>query len=1236
MTARPLLRWKPTLVTLALVLLMGVPSAGGLAALHQASTTGPVQVTQEIYGPGLTTASPIKHVIVIIQENHGTDNYFSQFPGAFGMPPGGVPQPGTHGNVGWYANQYTLGWNYAANQSSSVPAHGQDQIWGNMDNTSMDGFTYTDSNVSNGYYPSYIVANELGLAQEYGFADNYFQAFAGPTLPNRFYYYGITSGPITGDAGPANGSNMVYFPSLPQELEQYGVSWNDYDGNYNTGNGSSCLLSLFPNCPSWYFTTTLSQLQPMLYFNWIQQYAGQLGHEQPWSQLYTDLYTNNLPAVSWYTQDWLNGTEHPGTIAGFGGNVTQGQQGIVGVIRAVENSPYWNSTAIFLSYDEGGGFFDHVPAPDITGLGDGIRIPLVVISPYAKEGYISHAYYSPTSILRFIEWNWNLPALGTLDGLANNPLDFFNFNAAPRLPLPQSVWGGSSELTSFPWPYVQPAPGLYGNYTPYLVTNHSVSWAYQTDNSLLSSPVVTADGSILYLAGSDGILRAFNPTSGAELWARSLGLSSRSAPALLPSDGVIASTLHGTLTAYTSGGSLLWNTSVGAPIYGGLTLVQGKYYGALTNGSLFGVDANGTTLWVRNVSPYGIYNPPTYDPSTGFLVASASLGGVVATNLQGVVQWTASIPGGVYGAPAVSAGTAYVTTTAGGIYPIATSGGIVGTPATFPASITSPYISGSTLYAGNETGVLQAFTIPGLTAGWTTSLYGDVAGTPVVSGSDLWVASGGGYLYEFPAAGGAPLQVLHSETSFYAGPTVTSSGTYFAAEDGNLYALVQGALPRPGWVAGTVTNQSNGSPVAGASVLFTSPGGSVTATAGPSGTFNQSFLPGSYAWFVNASGYLPQSGTLTITASKTTPLAIALVPWTGVHPGFLDVRLAPTQATLSVNGTAEPVQSSGIYSLALPPYPYRLQASASGYTTQTTSVTLHSYLTTFWNATLLPTGGATSGWAAGTVTNGTGGLPLSGVLVDFRSKSGGGTFPATSATGGTYNVSLTAGSYAVFANATGYYEFFGNVTVPTSHTVSLDVPLRWVVPSAPPQSGTIAGGVYQTSVSSQNALSGVQLLFMPGAVSVTSGSSGAYSVSLGPGTYSVFVNRSGYQAYSTTGLVVTAGATTTQNIVLSSTACTSSCPSPNQNHNSTGGINWLLWGLILAAVAAAFVILAVVVLKGKKEKTSSAPPPAAEETVAPNAYEPTPMADGSGGGMAAGPDPSAMEPPADTPPTDSA
>ena len=141
-----------------------------------------------------------------------------------------------------------------------------------------------------------------------------------------------------------------------------------------------------------------------------------------------DAMSGNLPSVSWV----VNGTpvdEHPpnSTCAGENWTVTQ--------INAVMQGRDWDSTVIFLMWDDFGGFYDHVPPPTLDSFGLGPRVPLIIISPYAKPNHVSHTQYEASSVLKFIEEKFNLPALSERDANANDTLDSFNFNQKPIKPL---------------------------------------------------------------------------------------------------------------------------------------------------------------------------------------------------------------------------------------------------------------------------------------------------------------------------------------------------------------------------------------------------------------------------------------------------------------------------------------------------------------------------------------------------------------------------------------------------------------------------------------------------------------------------------------------------------------------------------------------------------------------------------------------------------------------------------
>jgi phospholipase C len=145
----------------------------------------------------------------------------------------------------------------------------------------------------------------------------------------------------------------------------------------------------------------------------------------PTKSIFTDIRAGRLSAMSWVIPDGQN-SDHPG-IAG-----DSGPSWVAQVVNAVGESQYWKSTAVIVVWDDWGGFYDHVKPPQVDYQGLGFRVPLIVISPYAKHGYISHTRYEFGSILKFIEQNWQLGSLHATDSHANSIADMFDFAQMPR------------------------------------------------------------------------------------------------------------------------------------------------------------------------------------------------------------------------------------------------------------------------------------------------------------------------------------------------------------------------------------------------------------------------------------------------------------------------------------------------------------------------------------------------------------------------------------------------------------------------------------------------------------------------------------------------------------------------------------------------------------------------------------------------------------------------------------
>lgn len=142
----------------------------------------------------------------------------------------------------------------------------------------------------------------------------------------------------------------------------------------------------------------------------------------------SDIQTGKLVDFSWVTP-LLADSEHPPR------NICTGENWTVSQINAIMNSPYWSSTAIFVTWDDWGGYYDHVPPPSVDYFGLGIRVPMIMISPYVKAQIVIHTQYEFASVLKFAEETFGLRTLTQRDAQANDMMDAFNFNQQPLPPL---------------------------------------------------------------------------------------------------------------------------------------------------------------------------------------------------------------------------------------------------------------------------------------------------------------------------------------------------------------------------------------------------------------------------------------------------------------------------------------------------------------------------------------------------------------------------------------------------------------------------------------------------------------------------------------------------------------------------------------------------------------------------------------------------------------------------------
>jgi phospholipase C len=373
-----------------------------------------------ISSPSARSGSPIKHVVVIMQENRSFDNFFHSFPGAdsaqSGMDKGTVvelkPVP--------LAETYDLD-------------HSHPGFWKAWDNGQMDGFAQAQTNpplAAYAYVPESDIKPYWTLASQYTLADRMFQSNTGPSFAAHQYMIAAQSGEADEDPLPQssvwgcdapagttvalvgpNGTDLPgVFPCFDYQtmgdlLDAKGMTWRYY------------APANFPptNSPS----TAYEAIRHIFYGSeWKKN------NISPETQALTDIANGDMAQVTWIIPDWLH-SDHPGN------NSAEGPDWVASIVNTIGASPLWNSTAIFIMWDDWGGWYDHVNPQASDSMGPGFRVPMIVVSPYAKRGYVSHQVSETASLLTFTEKNFGLPNLGARDATASDLSDCFDYSQKP-------------------------------------------------------------------------------------------------------------------------------------------------------------------------------------------------------------------------------------------------------------------------------------------------------------------------------------------------------------------------------------------------------------------------------------------------------------------------------------------------------------------------------------------------------------------------------------------------------------------------------------------------------------------------------------------------------------------------------------------------------------------------------------------------------------------------------------
>ncbi|HET7010207.1 MAG TPA: alkaline phosphatase family protein [Anaerolineales bacterium] len=363
-------------------------------------------------------ATPIRHLIVVMQENHTFDNYFGTFPGADGIPPGTC---------------MPVDPNDPLNSECVEPFPIRDLPVQDLDHSrrtfelqyndgAMDGFIFAldernqDGRLAMGYYDDQELAYYWNLAEEYVLFDRFFSSAGAGSFLNHVFW--VTAGPGNGRDKPTP-EGMGDYPTIFDRLQAAGISWKFYIDNYEPGLDHRDLVEGRPRPAQVEWVPLLSMPRyledPELYSRIVDL-----------DEYFEDLRAGTLPAVSYVK--FIGASEHPP------GGLQAGQQATRAMIQALMQSDSWESSAFLLTYDDWGGWYDHVAPPQVDEEGYGFRVPALLVSPYARQGFIDHTTLDYTSILRFIEDNWSLEPLTARDAFANSIAGGLDFSQPPRPP----------------------------------------------------------------------------------------------------------------------------------------------------------------------------------------------------------------------------------------------------------------------------------------------------------------------------------------------------------------------------------------------------------------------------------------------------------------------------------------------------------------------------------------------------------------------------------------------------------------------------------------------------------------------------------------------------------------------------------------------------------------------------------------------------------------------------------
>ena len=408
-------------------------AGGGALLLLLCATPG---VAQAGAGDDETT-TPIRHVIYLMQENHSFDNYFGTYPGADGFPEDVCMPLDPADPQGECVEPFHIG-----DRAITDLGHSSKVYYEQLNEGKMDGFVHAhtirngDGPLAMGYYDDRDLPFYWNVADEYVLFDNFFTSAIGGSVWNHNYWVAASAGSDYNSI--PEGGYGEDFITIFDRLEDADISWKFYVQNYDPrityrtlGEGGSRAAQVI-----WVPLLNIPRYldQPELFDKIVHL-----------DEYYEDLRAGTLPAVAYIVPS--GASEHPP------GSIRAGQRFVKTLIHELMKSDAGEESAFIWTYDDWGGWYDHVVPPQVDEFGYGFRAPALLVSPYAKRGFIDSTEYDFTSPIKFIEVNWGLEALSTRDAQSHDMMNAFDFT--------QSAPSERPDLTPKKWPTSGPVYMLY-------------------------------------------------------------------------------------------------------------------------------------------------------------------------------------------------------------------------------------------------------------------------------------------------------------------------------------------------------------------------------------------------------------------------------------------------------------------------------------------------------------------------------------------------------------------------------------------------------------------------------------------------------------------------------------------------------------------------------------------------------------------------------------------------------